>query len=241
MIFIGECDKQAIISDYISKNEISKIFVIGSDLPFKVDNAEHIKFSDVIMYKFFYRLLQEVSTSTLIILNECLRKTNRYDLSYNCIRRYALQTQHRLIFNYFPIIKNKEDFMILWDLNQQNPFLKESYKYSLQFYGVFVGSISTELTINKIPIDDKVIFMYECEKEKIINSINKDPDIVPRRLLKFSEKYKNSKIPGLDSLSKIKPIMNVGVTDLKVDKYYLSLIYKFKEEMNDVVEKIQCK
>jgi len=241
MIYIGEQKKQEIIAAFLQKNAVDKIFIIGSNLDFELNNAEFIKFSDVIMYKFFYRLLQEISRNTLVILNECLQKTNRHDLAYNCIRRYVLQTSHRIIFNYYPIKQAEEDFMILWDMAQPNPFLKDSYRYISKFNDVQCGKIELDLNINHIDVDEKFVNEYAKEKIKIIDSVNKDPDVIPRRLLKFVEKYKNKKQGGLDSLSQIKKEMNVGVTSLPVDQYYLSQIYNFKKGVQNVVEKIQCK
>lgn len=232
-IYIGECDKQKIINDYCIENniEIKNIYVIGDDLGI----GEHIKFSDTIMYKYFYRLLQEINTKSLIILNECLRKQNRYDLTYNCIRRYCLQTPHILIFNYFPIIKQEQDFMILYDMIQNNPFLKEQYKYVTHFENVEIGKVNFDIKKTEIILSDECVKEYEIEKEKIIKQVKKDPDIIPRRLLKFSEKQKPK---GYDRLDKIKPKMNVIVSQLKVDKYYLEELMNFRKELKNVIQRI---
>ena len=82
-IFVGECDKLKIIHDYVNKNGIQRVYVIGDDLGI----GEHVKFSDTIMYKYFYRLLQEINTQSLVVLNECLRKQNRYDLDRKSVGR----------------------------------------------------------------------------------------------------------------------------------------------------------
>lgn len=241
-IFIGEQDKQNIIKKYISNStdEIKKIYVIGEPLDFELSvQNEHIKFSDVIMYKYFYRLLQEINHNSMIILNECLRKTNRYDLSYNCIKRYLLQTPHKIIFNYFPIIKQEKDFMILYDMIQNNPFLKEKYEYVIKFENVNVKKVDFIIHKKNIIIDDKYLDEYEKQKEKIILEVKKDPDIIPRRLLKFSEKVNKKYVKEFDSLSKIKKEMNVVVNQLKVDKYYYNELLNFRKELKNVIERIQ--
>lgn len=236
-IHIGECDKNKIILDYIQDKEITKIFVIGDELNIDTDiEVETIKFSDTIMYVFYYRLLQEINKNSLVILNQCLRKQNRYDLTYNCIRKYVIQTEYRLIFNYYPLIKSEEDFMILYDMITPNPFLKEQYKYITIFEGVKVYDIKFEVTKTEIEFGNDVIGKYEKEKEIIISQVKKDPDIIPRRLLKWSEKQHGK---GFDSMNKIKPHMNVCVSNLKVDKYYYNELLKFKEELENVREKIQ--
>lgn len=230
-IYIGEQDKLKIINDYLANNDIDKVYVIGDDLGI----GENIKFSDTIRYVYFYRLLQEISQKSLIVLNECLRKQDRYDLTYNCIRRYCLQTSNVLIFNYFPIIKQEQDFMILYDMTQNNPFLKEPYKYMTHFENVEVGTVEYNVKKTDITVSDECVSAYETEKENIIHQVKKDPDIIPRRLLKFSEKNKPD---GYDRLDKIKPTMNVAVSNLKVDQYYYNELMKFGEELNNVLQRI---
>lgn len=234
-IYIGEYNKAKIVNEYISDNKIDKVYIIGDDIEIDFENKENIKFSDTIMYKYFYRLLQEINKNSLIVLNECLKKQNRYDLTYNCIRRYMLQTDHRLIFNYFPIIKEQEDFMILYDMLQNNPFLKEPYKYITEFENVEVGKVVFEVNKTDIVLPSECETEYEREKEAVIGQVNKDPDIIPRRLLKFSEKNKPK---NYDSLSKIKPVMNVAVSQLKVDTYYYNELLNFRKELSDVLQRI---
>lgn len=234
-IYIGEHDKAKIVNEYISDNKIDKVYIIGDDISIDFENKENIKFSDTIMYKYFYRLLQEINKDSLIVLNECLKKQNRYDLTYNCIRRYMLQTDHRLIFNYFPIIKEQEDFMILYDMLQNNPFLKEPYKYITEFENVEVGKVVFEINKTDVVLPDECEVEYEREKENLIGKVNKDPDIIPRGLLRFSEKKKPK---NYDSLAKIKPVMNVAVSQLKVDTYYYNELLNFRKELTDVLQKI---
>lgn len=234
-IYIGEHNKKSIIEEYLKNNEIDKVYIIGDDIELDFESKENVKFADTIMYKYFYRLLQEINQKSLIVLNESLKKQNRYDLTYNCIRRYVLQTPHRLIFNYYPIIKSQEDIMILYDMLQNNPFLKEQYKYITKFENIEIGNVEFEINKTEIVLPDICVEEYEKEKENVINQVNKDPDIIPRRLLKFSEKHKPK---GFDSLSKIKPIMNVAVSQLKVDKYYYEELLKFRKELDDVIQRI---
>ena len=70
---------------------------------------------EIIQYKFYYRLLQEIGKDTLLVVNECLRMQNRYDLTYNCLRLFLQQTPHALVFQYLPIIDTIADFMVLFD------------------------------------------------------------------------------------------------------------------------------
>lgn len=233
-IYLGEQDKIKILNDYIQNNDINKVYIIGEDLPLDY-NKEWIKFSDTIMYKYFYRLLQEINKNSLIVLNECLKKQNRYDLTYNCIRRYILQTNHRIIFNYYPIIREEKDFMILYDMLQNNPFLKEKYEYITKFENVEIGNIEFEIIKDDVVIDlsDEE---YETEKKKLVEQVNIDPDIIPRRLLKFVE---SKKPKGYDIIDKIKKHMKVAVSQFKVDKYYYNQLLDFKKELDNAIQRIQ--
>ena len=179
--------------------------------------------------------MQEINKNSLIVLNECLKKQNRYDLTYNCIRRYILQTNHRIIFNYYPIIREEKDFMILYDMLQNNPFLKEKYEYITKFDNVEIGSIEFEVTKDDVVIDlsDEE---YEVEKKKLVSEVNKDPDIIPRRLLKFVE---SKKPKGYDRIDKIKKHMHVAVSQFKVDEYYYNQLLDFKKELDNVIQRIQ--
>lgn len=234
-IYIGEHNKKKIIERYISENKIEKVYIIGDDIEIDFEKKEHIKFADTIMYKYYYRLVQEINTKSLIVLNECLRKTNRYDLTYNCIKKYLLQTQHGLVFNYYPIIKEEEDFMILYDMIQNNPFLRESYRYITKFQNVEVGNVLFEVNKTSVELPQEIQEKYEEEKEKIIAQVKKDPNIIPRRLMKWLELRKPK---GYDKLTKIKPQMNVVVSQLKVDSYYYNELIKFKEELQNVLQRI---
>ena len=235
-IYLGNQNKNKIVEDYIKANNIDKVYIIGEKLDINFEKYENIKFSDTIMYKYFYRLLQEINKNSLIVLNECLRKQNRYDLTYNCIRRYVLQTNHRIIFNYYPIISQEQDFMILYDMIQNNPFLKEQYKYITKFENIEIGEIIFDVEKEDIVLDKNIVEQYEQKKDEIIKEVKKDPDIIPRRLLKFSKKNKPS---GYDDIDKIKPKMKVCISQLKVDKYYYNKLIEFKEKLDNVIQRIQ--
>lgn len=232
-IYLGEQDKLNIINSAL--DGVTKVFVIGDELNGILhDSVEHIRFPDTIMYKYFYRLLQEINPNTMLVLNECLKKQNRYDLAYNCIRRYALQTDNLLVFNYYPILWQQEDFMILYDMIQNNPFLKESYKYITRFKNVELGKVEFNLT----KVDLQLLLsqeQYEEEKGKIIEQVKKDADIIPRRLYKFVCSYKQKKY---DDMRKIKKDMVVGVSQFGVDKYYYNELLSFERELDSVIQRI---
>lgn len=237
-IYIGEHDKKALIENYVKENQIEKIYVLGDDVDIEAPNKENIIFKEVIMYKYFYRLLQEIDKNTLIVLNECLQKENRYCLEYNCIRHYLQLTGHILVFNYYPIIEHEEDFAILMDFASENPFLKEPYRYMTNFQNVEATPIKFDITVQRIVVDEKHESEYEELKNKTIAEVRKDPNIIPRRLLRFSEKLNKKQVKQFDSLSTKKHQMNVVINQLKVDEWYYNDLLRWKGEIENVINKV---
>lgn len=236
-IHVGECDRQKIIEDYLSEHAIDHIFLIGEPIEIHTDiEIYSLPFSESDMYKHYYYLLQHINPRSLVILNEILKRENRYDLKYNCIRKYVIQTQHRLVFNFFPLINHEEDFAILYDMIQDNPFLKEPYRYITHFEGVHLHHFYLDLAVTEHSFDEDTVREYEAEKEAIIKEVKKDPNIIPRRLLKWSEKRKPK---GFDSMGKVKPEMKICVSNLKVDRYYYGELLRVKEELDNARETLQ--
>ena len=126
--------------------------------------------------------------------------------------------------------------MILYDMIQKNPFWREDYENIDRFENVECNA-SLEIIRHDITLGEKFVRQYEELKEKTILEVKKDPDIIPRRLLKFSEKCK-TKFGSFDDMTKLKPVMNVGVSQLKVDEYYYRELKRKEVELNAVREKI---
>lgn len=227
-IFIGQYSKDDKID--LSK----KIYLIGDDID--GIKSERISFADSIMYKYFYKFLAEINQDSVVVLNNILKRKNRSALEYNCIRQYCQQAGEVITFQDYPIIDSREDFMILYDMIQKNPFWREDYENIDRFENVECNA-SLEIIRHDIVLNDKFIRQYEELKEKTISEVKKDPDIIPRRLLKFSEKCK-AKYGDFDDMRKLKPVMNVGVSQLKVDEYYYRELKKKEVELYAVREKI---
>lgn len=240
MIFIGETVKTAIVNHHIEYNDVDLVVLLGEPLEGLSMEPYYVQFKEVIMYKHFYPLLQKINSKTLVVLNECLKKTNRHCLEYNCIRHYLQNTEQRLIFNYYPIIEKEGDFAILMDFQERNPFLKKPYKGMTDFSQVFATPYQWDIAVNRCEVSDKAVEQYEALKEKTIGEVKKDPDIIPRRLLKFSEQVKKREYPQLDfdSLSERKHKMKVLVSQLKVDQWYYKDLLRWKEGVENVYNKI---
>lgn len=188
MIYIGysDHDKRSIISQYEAEYGITKLVVLyPAAFPLPIVNADAVEYAEIIMYRTFYRLLQEINEQTLIVVNECLRTQNRYDLTYNCIRNFLNQTHHQLVFQQLPQIDTVEDFMILFDFATRSQWKREMFSVDLVRQHAKVCVNPLPLGFNPIPISvsEKTHQKYNSEKQKLFDSLaDKDPHTLPRNL-----------------------------------------------------------
>ncbi len=241
-IYLGAYEARYEISQNIALLDVERVFVVGDDVILDSDiPVERITYAQSIEYRYYYSWLQRIGTKSLVVWNNALRTANRYDLHYNCIRRYMQQAGNRLIFERLPIRKKKEDFMILWDMVQDNPFLKEAYEEA-RFAAGSIAMKDVGVDVEQVPVvlTPAEIEKYAAEKDKAIASVKKDPDIVPRRLLKYCERAAARHADGFFSSKRIiQPVMRVTVTQMGVDAYYMEQIANYIEELNHVIEKIR--
>ena len=113
MIFLGyrNPEKRAEISRYMAEHSLSHCVVLSPDKYKLGDEIESIDWPEIIMYRTFYRLLHEIGPNSLVVVNECLRTRKRSDLTYNCIRHVLAQTDHVMVFQWYPIIEELQDVM----------------------------------------------------------------------------------------------------------------------------------
>lgn len=197
MIYLGldNSEKDARIAAYCASHGIEKVVILSpSKFRFTCSFADHeqIEWAEIIQYKFFYRLVQEINPKTLVVVNECLRTQNRHDLTYNCIRHFLGQTRHQLVFQYLPMIDSIEDFMILFDFDTRSQWKREKFstkrliESQIQFAPVCPS-------FNAVSVDtsNQLKATYEREKEKLIAGIGlKDPHTIPRNLYLLGGKAK---------------------------------------------------
>lgn len=189
MFYIGEWDKQKIISHYIEHNDIQFVVVVYSErlgkpeynIPIK---HEYIEWHQTIMYKNYYRLLQQVTKKALIVCDNILINQNRYQLEYNCINNFINQTPHRLVFNYLPFIEDENDFMILLDFYNKNLYKGEPFRWEyLKDANVRIKPVHLEFEFIDIPVTDKDKAQYQKKRDTLFDEIKlKDPDTIPRNL-----------------------------------------------------------
>lgn len=190
MFYIGDWDKQKVVSHYIENNDVRKILVIYNptckteysfpeNIPF-----EYLAYKDAIMYKNYYRLLQWIDKKTLIISDELLIQENRYALEYNCVNAFLNQTPQRIVFSYLPFINDEKDVMILMDQYNNALYKGEQFEYEIvKNSKMFIKPVHITAKFIHIDVDKTDVDEYNKDKEKRFSEIGmKDPDTIPRNL-----------------------------------------------------------
>jgi len=181
-----DSDKREAIRAYCMAHAIRQTIVISANaFPLELDGAEHVPYSEVIMYRTFYPLLQKIDKDTLVVVNECLRNQNRYDLAYNCIRNYLNQTPHALVFQQLPQIDSQEDFMILFDFATQSRWKRIHFDPDLVAANTEVDVRPLPITFTRIPVPTSRATRdrYEVEKVRLFSALGAgDPHVLPRNL-----------------------------------------------------------
>lgn len=212
MIYLGldDAGKAEVFSAYCAAHAITKVYVLSPARFAPSFAAEHmtdpathgdgrrglyIDWPDLILYRYYYKLLQEVDHSTLVVVNECLRTQNRNDLTYNCVRNYLNRTSHVLVFQHLPIIDTIEDFMVLFDFATQSRWKREPFRQDLLGEAkVHVAGEALSIEAVRVPVDDKIRAAYAAEKAALLADVRSDPDKdphqIPRNLLLVSGKAK---------------------------------------------------
>lgn len=193
MIFLGLDDaaKQREIARYCAERNVRKVVIFSParfrpafDLSVPV---EHIEWAEIIQYKHYYRLLQEIDGSTLLVVNECLRTQNRNELTYNCLRLFLQQADHQLVFQYLPLIDTWADFAILFDFDTKSRWKREPIGPELlREAKVSVAAPPLELRAIPVEVDAKTRAAYAREKAQLLDEVRgdvtKDPHNIPRNL-----------------------------------------------------------
>jgi hypothetical protein len=193
---LDDYEKDEQVGMLCSSNNIRKVFVLSpARFRPKLSTAvelEHIEWADIIRYKYFYRLLQEIDGSSLVVVNECLRTQDRHDLTYNCIRHFLNQAGYVLVFQYLPIIDNVDDIMILFDFDTKSRWKREKLRPGLLNDSV-IRTVPVRLSLHRVdvPTNGKTKEAYQKEKRRLIDGIGlKDPHTIPRNLHLLSGKSK---------------------------------------------------
>lgn len=213
MILIGltEKQKQDEICKYVEKHGVKSVIVFSPkkfymELP-NLGNVpiRQIEYNEVIMYRTFYPLLEEIGKDHLLVVNEFMRTANRNDLTYNCLRHYLNQCGHQIIFEYFPFIASPTDFMILLDFDTDSKHKGSGFSTDiLQEANVRCVNHHITLDVQVVKLPEGAEDKYEKKKEELFSNVGKhDPDIIPRKLHNFCGEWKKPYIrPGLNYVAR---------------------------------------
>lgn len=200
MIRIGltNKEKETVINDYVERHNIKKVIVFSpprfqAEFSCSAPVVYHT-WDDVILYRVFYPLLEEIGSDHLIVCNEMLRKKNRSELTYNCMHHYQNQTPHRITFEYFPFIDDNNDFMILADFEHPGRYKGQSYDpFIVKDMDVLCKRHHMTAGRIVVSVPDDVQSAYQKEKESLFESLGrKDPETIPRALHLWCGKFKAS-------------------------------------------------
>lgn len=200
MIRIGytKTQKQEEINLALKDGKIKKAIVFyyreKPDYSFPVA-SEYVEWDEVILYRFFYRLLEEIEESYLLIVDEFMHvRTRNSCLTYNCLHHYMKQAGRKLVFQWLPLIEDPIDVMILFDFEDSPKTAKQKFSPEIvKRYDIRFIDRNYCLDVVTLPENRKNIAEYEAEKEKIFSSFTgKNPDIIPRQLSLFVGKFRKS-------------------------------------------------
>lgn len=199
MIYLGLSteEKQKAIAEILANLDFDRVYFITHEaFNLDIEGVECVTYKDIIEYAYYYRIIENTTQRTAIILNEILRDRNRNNLTYNCIRTFLQSTPNVYVFNYLPIIDDRENFAALYDF-----CTKSRYKHygledlNLDEVKIHCQRVDLEFKFTEAPLRLFDLENYEDEKEKIIEEFNqKDPDIIPRQLQLFSTPIKRQLI-----------------------------------------------
>lgn len=253
MIRVGlnQKEKQKVLDDYLNAHEIRKVFILyfkkfKREFDIKIEH-EYVEYSDIIMYKFFYRLLEEIDNNCLIIVDECMRTQNRSELTYNCAHHYLNQTEHKMIFEYFPFIEDKSDFLILLDFQNKGRYRGKGFDWGyLEDEDIQAKQNKITFDAEKIEMTEKISKAYLKKKDWLFDNLGKkDPDTLPRDLHVYVGNFKKPYIKpdkqyiarnARYSLPNVATYQKPAKADYMLDFHYRRLDFNDYLKMFDISE-----
>lgn len=134
------------------------------------------------MYKYFYPLLEHIDEHYLIVFDGMLRTLKRNDLTYNCCVHYTNQTPHVLVFQYFPMVQEPDNFMILVDLATRSRYRLNHFS-SEYVQLAEIHPVHITMDVDRIAPTEAQKAAYENKKEELFDNIGmRDPNTIPRDL-----------------------------------------------------------
>jgi len=191
---VNRSEKSRVVRDFANGR---RTVVVGPSkfwFPASEVVQEFVDWPQIIKYKTFYRLLQEIDANTVVVLNECLRTQQRSDLTLNCIRHYLSKTRNVIVFQWLPIIDTSSDIMTLVDFVTQSRFKGRSWEPAMrETFELSAINRTPRFEPLDIKVTKKTKLAYEAKKKRMFDEIGiKDPHTIPRNLLLLAGKEKAS-------------------------------------------------
>jgi hypothetical protein len=187
-------EKDAAVARYCRDHAIRSVVVLSPPKFVFRCSVDHevIEYEQIILYRYYYPLLQKIDRDTLVVINECLRTQNRAHLTYNCIRNFLRQTSHQLIFQSLPIIDGLDDFMVLVDFDTRSRWRRDAWRAELRHeVEIAIKPLIPSLSAIAVETDAKTRAAYAREKRRLIDNIGlRDPHTIPRNLYLMSGRAK---------------------------------------------------
>lgn len=217
-------DKADLIAQHTHQHDIKKI-VVCSPERFQFDlvalscPVQWVDWPEIIMYRTFYPLLQEIDQRTLVVVNECLRTQDRYDLAYNCIRHYLNQAGHVLVLQWLPCIDTMQDFMTLFDFATGSRWKRTGWDIDPpEPVTLQITERTPVVTPIQVPTDARLRAAYDAERSKLFAGLGaKDPHTLPRNLYMVGAKARAAHAPPASSL--LGRNTKSGAAPYKADRY----------------------
>ena len=186
MIYLGLSDKEKqkelkrIKDDF---NPANGVIFSPSKFAIQSPEFENVGYTDIIKYRYFYRLLNEIDKKTIVVVNECMRTQNRNDLTYNCLRHYIHQAGLVVVFQWLPIIENDKDFFILFDFDTDSKHRKGTTFEMCRWCDIRGRRVEIKITPKMLVASKAEKEVYKKKKNHLFANIGvRDPNIIPRQL-----------------------------------------------------------
>lgn len=224
MIYLGDHDRAGIVRRYVEEHRIRNVYLVGEPIE-GVETAGTAIWKDVDKYRCYNVLRTVIRKEDLLVMNEILQSSERNCLKYNCIRQYAVQTSHRLIFQRIPFVSSKDDVAVLHDMTTENPFLKLPMEEVWRDIRVVASMPEVTLRIDRVKLSPAELELYQARKAAIFAKLKGSPCLLPGQCLRESEKIGSAHVGyRWDSKSVFLLDGRYFETETGVDRYYADIL-----------------
>jgi hypothetical protein len=199
------------------------------------------------MYKTFYPMLEKIGKDSLVVMDECMRTQKRTDLTYNCAHHYLQQTPHRIVFEFFPVIDNKDDMMILFDMEDKSRFYRKPFGYGLlQSEDIKIKPFKVSFETVQVETPPAAAELYGKRKDELFENLGqKDPNTVPRQLQLLAGDFKKAAIEqGKEYVARNGRFKLPNVFSYPIErqgKYYVLDMHYRRLNFNDFIKRTKQK